>query len=241
MTAGPAPSWLWLCGVAYCKESLTDGFIPDEALQFLGVKKAKQLAHHLVLAKLWDHIEGGFRVHDYLKHNADAETIKAHNAKRGENGAKGGRKQPRSANLGRPESSRAESSQVDQKDEESVALPSSTTPAALTFPVVGRGPSSWALSDGQIAEWATAFPGISVLGECRKALAWVQARPQRRKTARGMSAFLVGWLNRATDSGRGPQPAADRAATQTLDWYGHFPHCRNEQECVKRFLKEGKP
>lgn len=27
---------------------------------------------------------------------------------------------------------------------------------------------------------------------------------------------------------------------QAPDWYGHIPHCRNEQECVKRFLEESK-
>ena len=26
--AGPAASWLWLCGLLYCQEGLTDGVIP---------------------------------------------------------------------------------------------------------------------------------------------------------------------------------------------------------------------
>lgn len=75
VTAGPAPSWLWLCGLAYCQEGLTDGFIPAEALPYLGVKNARQLATHLVRARLWDVVEGGWRVHDYLKHNKSAVTI----------------------------------------------------------------------------------------------------------------------------------------------------------------------
>jgi hypothetical protein len=69
-----------------------------------------------------------------------------------------------------------------------------TTPAALTFPTVGRGPKSWDLTEAYIADLSTDYPGIDVLGECRKALAWVKAN--QAKTAKGMPAFLVNWLNR---------------------------------------------
>ena len=50
-----------------------------------------------------------------------------------------------------------------------------------------------------------------MVGECRKALAWVQQAPDRRKTARGMGRFLFGWLGRAQErgGGRGPAPAAN--------------------------------
>jgi hypothetical protein len=73
--AGPAPSWLWLCGLAYCQEGLTDGFIPDEAIDFLGVKNARRLAQHLVRAGLWERLVDGWRVHDYLEHNRSASDI----------------------------------------------------------------------------------------------------------------------------------------------------------------------
>ncbi len=46
--------------------------------------------------------------------------------------------------------------------------------------------------------WAGMYPGVDVLAECRKAYAWIDAA-QNRKTARGMSAFLVRWLNKAAD------------------------------------------
>ena len=115
----------------------------------------------------------------------------------------------------------------------------STTPAALTFTAVGRGPSSWALSEAQIAEWATAFPGVNVLVECRKAQAWVQAKPERRKTARGMPAFLVGWLNRATNSGHWQRPMAEPAMIDPKpDARGHLPPCRTHTECNRRLEQE---
>lgn len=89
--AGPAPAWLWLCGLAYCQEGLTDGFIPHEALDYLGVKNAKNLAARLVEARLWDVVSGGWMIHDYLEHNKSAAQIKSTSKARAEGGNLGGR------------------------------------------------------------------------------------------------------------------------------------------------------
>ena len=67
--AGPVASWLWVCGLAYCQEGLTDGFIPREALEFLGVKSPGKHVDALVRSGLWEARDDGWRVHDYLKHN----------------------------------------------------------------------------------------------------------------------------------------------------------------------------
>lgn len=93
LKAGPAPSWLWVCGLAYCQEGLTDGFIPTEALPHLGVRNATQLASHLVKAGLWDaEADGsGWRVHDYLEHNRSASQVADIKAGNKENGKRGGR------------------------------------------------------------------------------------------------------------------------------------------------------
>lgn len=87
-------------------------------------------------------------------------------------------------------------------------------PPILTFPCDGKA-REWHLSEAQVAAWRLAYPSLDVLGECRKALAWVEACPERRKTARGMTRFLVGWLNRAQDSPRrtGPPPNGHAAGT----------------------------
>jgi hypothetical protein len=91
LKAGPAPSWLWLCGLAYCQEGLTDGFIPTEALPYLGVKNAAQLASHLVKAGLWHEAEGGWNVHDYLEHNRSAHEVATLKERRRAGGTLGGR------------------------------------------------------------------------------------------------------------------------------------------------------
>lgn len=88
--------------------------------------------------------------------------------------------------------------------EDSVMPLRDTTPAVLTFPTIGNGPREWVLTAGQIADWQESYPGIDVLGECRKALAWVRAK--QAKTARGMPAFLVAWLNRTVNRGGTSRP-----------------------------------
>lgn len=82
------------------------------------------------------------------------------------------------------------------------AEPEASSPPVLMFPVVGAGEKHWPLREAQVAEWVEAYPGTDVLAECRRALAWVNASPAKRKTAGGMRRFLVGWLNRGVDNRR---------------------------------------
>lgn len=76
----------------------------------------------------------------------------------------------------------------------------SSEPPVLTFTTVGQQ-HSWGLSQAQVDRWAVDFPHVDILAECRKARSWVDAKPERRKTAKGMPAFLVGWLGRSNDRG----------------------------------------
>jgi hypothetical protein len=75
-------------------------------------------------------------------------------------------------------------------------------PAVLTFPCDGK-PNAWLLTESQLANWRSLFPSLDLLAECRTALAWVLADTTRRKTARGMPKFLVGWFGRAQNGRRG--------------------------------------
>ena len=81
----------------------------------------------------------------------------------------------------------------------------SALPPLVTFPTCGKAGEAkeWHLHQDHVSEWSEAYPGIDVLGEARKALAWVKAAPERRKTARGMAKFLTGWLSRSQNNGGG--------------------------------------
>lgn len=105
LTAGPAASWLWLCGLAYSQEGLTNGFIPFQALRLLGVQHAETQKRRLVAVGLWDEVEGGWQIHDYLRHNRSADDVRRIQHERREAGQLGGaasgiakRKQPAEAN-----------------------------------------------------------------------------------------------------------------------------------------------
>ena len=90
-------------------------------------------------------------------------------------------------------------------------------PGVLDFPTVGNGAHVWPLTQAHIDEWSSLFPNLDVIAECRKALAWVQSDETRRKTARGMKRFIVGWLTRATDLGSrpaGPNPHSKTASNK---------------------------
>lgn len=96
-------------------------------------------------------------------------------------------------------------------------------PAVLMFPTVGTEAEEWGLTQELVSSWDETFPALDVLGECRKARAWIIANPDRRKTVRGMQKFLLRWLSRATDSFRGAVPERPKlprpAPKYESDWF----------------------
>jgi hypothetical protein len=100
-------------------------------------------------------------------------------------------------------SSSSSTSVLNTEDSSAVAKPTTKPPSVenpvLEFPCVGQQ-KIWGLTESQVSAWSELYPGLDVLGECRKALAWVQAN--ERKTASGMPKFLVRWLNKASDGSR---------------------------------------
>lgn len=106
-------------------------------------------------------------------------------------------------------SSSASASPKEQKI--SAEAPSASTPTVLKFPTVGH-PPFWDLVEGQVDRWRELYPNVDVLAECRKALGWIESNPQKRKTARGMGAFLVNWLSRAVNA---PAPVRSAIGSRT--------------------------
>lgn len=90
--------------------------------------------------------------------------------------------------------------------------------AILGFPIDGPGGPIWPLRQAFLDELSELFPKLDILSECRAALAWVRADASRRKTAKGMRAFLTGWVTRSNDRPRPTTSANGRVPTaaQTL-------------------------
>jgi len=241
LSAGPEASWLWLCGLGYCQDGLTDGFIPASAIEFLGVKNAAELADRLTTVRLWDVVDGGWRMHDYLKHNKPAEVIREIMQRRRDGGKLGGRpvKTLEDNLLGKPSDNDKANLPENPVLPVLPVLPSETEQRALasrpfvapllSFPVVGKGGPDWHLTKAQVGEWAELYPGLNILAEARKALAWVKSNDGHRKTASGMRKFLVNWFSRSVNCG-GSQKSASWSPGG--DWNcPHTPKCHARPWC----------
>lgn len=86
----------------------------------------------------------------------------------------------------------------------------------LEFPTTGAA-KTWELTEAHLTDLARDYEHLDVLTECRKAFAWVKANPGRRKTAKGMPAFLVNWMNNAVARGGGHLAKTPRPLPQR-DW-----------------------
>ena len=72
------------------------------------------------------------------------------------------------------------------------------------MPFLCRGwPSDWVPPPRRIDEWVTQFPAINIPVELGKMKHWLDMNPDRRKTARGMVNFVLGWLKRIVPVAKG--------------------------------------
>lgn len=78
-----------------------------------------------------------------------------------------------------------------------------SAPPAICFPL--NDGSEYQISHEQVAEWVSLYPGTDVMQQLRSMLAWLNANPTRRKTKKGVKSFVVSWLNREQNRGRGGQ------------------------------------
>ena len=102
----------------------------------------------------------------------------------------------------------ANSSQVEESSEPvSTDSPPVAVHPVATFPCQGKQ-KEWHLLAPTIAEWQATYPGLDVFAEIKKARAWIMANPEKRKTARGMPAFLLRWFNRTVDNPQRSAPAS---------------------------------
>lgn len=83
----PAARWAYVASICYCGHNLTDGFVAAQALSL--VDGTRKTAAELVEAGLWEKADGGFVVHDYLKHNRSRAKVDAIRQVRAEAGING--------------------------------------------------------------------------------------------------------------------------------------------------------
>lgn len=88
---------------------------------------------------------------------------------------------------------------VSSEPEETPATePTSPTVAEIVL----NDKSKAKITQAEVDEWKKLYPAVDVLQELRKMTAWCEANPTKRKTKRGIKAFIVNWLNREQDKGK---------------------------------------
>jgi hypothetical protein len=69
---------LYVSALCWSSENLTEGRILDRELSLVArVRGAKTAAKELENARLWDRVEGGWDIHDYLEYNPDRARVQA--------------------------------------------------------------------------------------------------------------------------------------------------------------------
>lgn len=85
LSVGPFGLAVFVRALCYSARNLTDGFIPDAATASFSVDFARtsraasavDWPSRLVAAGLWDRVDGGFAIHDYLSYNPSKEKVLA--------------------------------------------------------------------------------------------------------------------------------------------------------------------
>jgi hypothetical protein len=110
-------------------------------------------------------------------------------------------------------------------------IPPPAEPVFLTFPCNGkRGtPKEYDLTEPKVQEYEEAFPAVNVRQQLRNLRQWCIDNPSRRKTHRGMPAFLSRNLGRKQDEG-GMRSESSLPATRPLLVSNRISQLAREQE-----------
>lgn len=68
---------MYVWGLCYCAKHLTDGFIPKSALGLYVDSKRSRIGLRLVSERLWEEVDGGFQVHNYLAWQRSREQVES--------------------------------------------------------------------------------------------------------------------------------------------------------------------
>ena len=87
----------------------------------------------------------------------------------------------------------------ESESEDSAEPETVSTPPAAELPL--NDGTFFPVSVEQCQEWAGLYPAVDVIQQLREMRGWLDANPDRRKTSRGIKAFIVRWLAKEQDKG----------------------------------------
>ena len=92
-------------------------------------------------------------------------------------------------------------------------------PAIIKIPLIDG--SGFDVTQEQVDKWSALYQAVDIMQELRKMVGWCESNPKRRKTKRGVMAFISSWFAREQDKGRGYfPPGKDSKAKKDPEDYG---------------------
>lgn len=75
--------------------------------------------------------------------------------------------------------------------------------------------TNYGVKEDDVQKWSVAYPAVDVMQELHKMIAWLDANPKNRKTAKGIKRFIIGWLGRTQDKAPKQKPGNVNAYNST--------------------------
>lgn len=137
--AGPLAMAMQVAALGYCNRELTDGFVPRSIARTLidcdpecGISvDANWVINRLVVCEIWEVVEGGYRIHDYLEYQPSKEEVLALRETRADAGRRGG--QQRAENM--RQANEAKAKQVAKQNASKVPSKTEAKPKQNSNPV----------------------------------------------------------------------------------------------------------
>lgn len=219
---------LWVTGLCYCARHGTDGRIPKAALGNLGLcENTSESCLDLIRVGLWldqdsNKIRSGsdqdgdwIEVRSYLDYQPRSDEVKKQKQKR--RSTKRARK-TEIRDLERYDTIHTihtKRNETTTSPEPKKSSPKNDPQAVITIPLVGD--KEYPVTEGDVAEWREAYPGVDIMQSLRSMRQWCKSNPDRRKTKRGARRFVTAWLERDQNKGNNRAKTAPQAARVNQD------------------------
>lgn len=116
-------------------------------------------------------------------------------------------------------------------------------PGAREFKVLLKSGDEYVVTENTIGRLIQLYPGLDVVAEMRKLVAWCENNPAKRKTNRGVNRFINGWMNRAfTELVQKPKYKADQESSSRHNFdQRDYDFDELEQQLLRKQFEEEAP
>ncbi|WP_336715368.1 hypothetical protein [Arthrobacter sp. USHLN218] len=227
VAAGNSAMGLWVRAGSWSSAQLTDGFIPAHMAIAMANAMANPCdADALVMAGLWDEVDGGYQFHDWADFQPDAEAERKKRKARSEAGRKGAAARWNSKTDESHGNSHSKShgktvanEMANECDRNAPSRPDPSTEAKASVGARKRAtriPDDWTPSDDLANAMYAECPTVDQHAELRKFKDYWQSQPDSKARKTDWDATYRNWIRRA---GENAPKSANRATDRMRAGY----------------------